>query len=165
MHVASVPCSQLQYAFSLWRAGHFSSVQVHEVVKLIEYDVFLQGCLEWHEQALLEPHHFPAESLDKSCDSSNHNQHPQLSLNKVLVFNFANPVISRPQFLDADCTCAQLLKIPAHSHYKDAFMAQCTSFQLPGSLEEKLLNETEEQSRLFWQSLPNAVRNNPQWWV
>lgn len=125
----------------------------------------LQGCLVWHEQELFESPYLLVGSPYKSCDLSNHGQHPKLSSNKALVFNFANAVVSGPRHLDADCTCVELLKIPAHTHYKDAFIAQCTSFELPGALEETLKDQTEEQSRVFWQSLPGAVQNNPQWWA
>lgn len=84
--------------------------------------------------------------------------------NKALVFCYANAVISGPQHLDADCTCVELLKIPAYSHYKDAFLAQCTSFELPGAAADILKNQNEQQSRLLWHSLPDAIYSNPNWW-
>ena len=68
--------------------------------------------------------------------------------NKTLVFCFANAVVSGPQYLDADCTCVELLKIPAYSHYRDAFMTQCTSYELPSAPAEKLRRQNSEESRL-----------------
>jgi len=81
-----------------------------------------------------------------------------------LVFCFANAVVCGRQYLDADCNCFELLKIPAHCHYRDAFIAQCTSYELPNAPDLVFRSESEDKSKLLWQSLPDVIRNNQQWW-
>ena len=80
-----------------------------------------------------------------------------------LVFCYANAVVSGP-YLDADCKSVELLKIPAEQHFADAFLAQCTTFELPYAPCEKLKGESEEMARARWQGLPAAVQQNLNWW-
>lgn len=123
-----------------------------------------KGCLVWHEQELFESPYEFSVSAYKPCDASRYGKPHKFLWNKALVFCYANVVVSGPQHLDADCTCVELLKIPANSHYKDAFLAQCTSFELPGATAETLKNQNEQQSRLLWHSLPDVIHSNPNWW-
>ena len=118
----------------------------------------LQGCLLWHEQGLF---HSPLKAGAPLYRKSPFVPWP---VDTSLVFCYANAVVSGPQHLDADCNCVELLRIPAHCHYEDAFMAQLTSFELPKAPAEKLRQESEQESRIRWQSLPDVIRNNQFWW-
>ncbi|KAL0052498.1 hypothetical protein WJX82_003107 [Trebouxia sp. C0006] len=46
----------------------------------------------------------------------------------------------------------------------DAFMGQCTSYELPKAPDSVFRSESEDKSKLLWQSLPDVIRNNQQWW-
>lgn len=116
-----------------------------------------KGCLVWSDQGLFNS---PLRSCSTKCCSL----FAPWPVNTSLVFCFANKVVSHPLYLDADFNCVELLKIPAHRHYRDAFLAQCTSFELPNAPGLALRRESEEQSKEIWQSLPDAIRNNQQWW-
>ena len=118
----------------------------------------MQGCLIWHEQGLFN-------SPLKSCAPVNKGQYfAPWPVTTSLVSCYANAVVSGPQYLDADCSCVELLTIPAHCHYEHAFMAQCTSFELPNGPARNLQKQSEGESRELWQTLPDAIRNNHHWW-
>lgn len=113
----------------------------------------MQGCLVWPEESLLQSPLLDLQSEQQGFWQSD----------KSLVFCYANTVVSGP-YLDADCKSVELLKIPAQTHFRDAFLAQCTTFELPYAPCEALKNESEEHARSRWRDLPEAVQQNPHWW-
>lgn len=128
-----------------------------------------KGCLVWTDQGLFNSP-LRAGSMqctskcNSRCTSDCNSIYVPWPVNTSLVFCFANAVVSGPQYLDADCNCVELLKIPAHCHYRDAFVAQCTSYELPNAPDLVFRSESEDKSKLLWQSLPDVIRNNQQWW-
>ena len=116
----------------------------------------LQGCLVWDAKGLFRS---PLRgSLDRPANMT-------WPFQTSLVFCFANQVVSAPHYLDADCNCVELLTIPAHESYQDVFMAKCSSYELPDSLEQQMKSKDEASSKQLWQALPDAVRNNQHWWI
>lgn len=76
-----------------------------------------------------------------------------------LVFCYANPVAQSPQqYLEADYLGAELLKIPAGVTFEEAFLAQCTSYELPYAPEQRLAAQSEEEEQALWHSLPEEVQ-------
>ena len=76
-----------------------------------------------------------------------------------LVFCYANPVAQSPQqYLEADYLGAELLKIPAGVEFEKAFLAQCTSYELPYAPEQRLAAQSEEEEQALWHSLPEEVQ-------
>lgn len=128
-----------------------------------------KGCLVWTDQGIFSS---PLRPCSRTCSSRCYSKcrndgcslYAPWPVNTSLVFCFANAVVSGPHYLDADCNCVELLRIPAHCHYREAFLAQCTSYELPNAPSLACKSESEEDSRVLWQSLPDVVRNNQQWW-